>query len=149
MASRLGMQRLSRFRKTLLKNRKVTLSSGSNTSKAEGSARDGGFWHESVAYPPAYATLGCFGQTNCCARDRQPPAEVAEETHVESLSRILEAGRTALKTAFLDKQDRTLRGAYYTAVQPDSAGPKQWGFRNESSTKASIQTGSQEPQYSR
>ena len=76
-------------------------------------------------------------------------AEVAEETHVESLNRTLKAGRTALKTAFLDKQDRTLRGAYYTAVQPDSAGPKQWGSRNESSTKASIQTGSPDPQYSR
>ena len=72
MASRLGMQRLSRFRKTLLKNRKVTLSSGSNTSKAEGSARHGGFWHESVVYLITYATLGCLGQTNCCAGDRQP-----------------------------------------------------------------------------
>ena len=74
MASRLGMQRLSRFRKTLLKNRKVTLCSGSNTSKAEGSARHGGFWHESVAYLITYATLGCLGQTNCCAGDRQPVA---------------------------------------------------------------------------
>ena len=87
-------------------------------------------------------------QTVVLGTDNRQP-EVAEETHLESPSRTLKAGRTALKTAFLDKQDRTLRGVYYTAVQPDSAGPKQWGFRNESSTKASIQTGSQEPQYSR
>ena len=52
-------------------------------------------------------------------------AEVAEDTNVVSLTLTLKAGRTALKTAFLDKQDKTLCGAYYTDVQLESADAKQ------------------------
>lgn len=50
-------------------------------------------------------------------------AEVAEDASLVRLSLSLDAGRTDLKTAFLDKQDNILCGAYYTDVQLENATP--------------------------
>ncbi len=52
-------------------------------------------------------------------------AEVAADASVVRLTLTLKAGRTDLKTAFLDKEDKTLCGAYYTDVQLEKADAKQ------------------------
>ena len=49
-------------------------------------------------------------------------ADVAEDTDAVRLTLTLKAGRTELKTAFLDAQGEVLCGAYYTDVELNNAG---------------------------
>jgi hypothetical protein len=70
---------------------------------------------DGVALPITKARVEIQGQT--------ATAEVAEGTSLVRITLTLKAGRTDLKTAFLDEQDKTLCGAFYTDVQLESAKP--------------------------
>ncbi|MGL5017908.1 MAG: arylsulfatase [Luteolibacter sp.] len=54
-------------------------------------------------------------------QDQTALADVTEDANAAQITLTLKAGRTELKTAFLDQQDKTLSGSYYTDVQLENA----------------------------
>lgn len=77
-----------------------------------------GFGADSVKVPWPYADGKALpiAKVRVEVQGQTAMAEVAEDTKVVSLTVTLKEGRTTLKTAFLNADEKVLCGAYYTDV---------------------------------